>query len=56
MFLTPFQFPLYRLADQISPFFAVLQDSIHTVKSAGRKPSGHLFVVDLFSCQSDITY
>lgn len=41
------QFPLYSLADEVRPLFAILQYGIHALKGAFREAGRGLFVVDL---------
>jgi hypothetical protein len=48
------QFPLYRLADQVSPLLAVLKNGVHAVKCALWETCRNLFVIDLFSTHAEI--
>ncbi len=56
MMLPTLQLPLDGIANEIGAFFAVIQNAVHSGKRAGRESGGHLFGVDLFAAQSDITY
>jgi hypothetical protein len=44
-----FQFPLYRLSDEVGALFALIQDGIHAVKGALGKAGRELLEIDLFS-------
>lgn len=55
--LTPLQFPVYSLPDEVGPLLAILKHRIHAGQRTLGKPGWDLLVVDLFSSHlPDITY
>jgi hypothetical protein len=54
MTLSPFQFPLYRLPDEVGSFLAVLKSGVDSLQSPLREACRHLLVVYLFSTHAKI--
>jgi hypothetical protein len=55
--LTPLQFSLHSLPDEVGSLFPLVQNRIHAVKRPGREPGRHLLVIYLFPAHFvDITY
>ena len=56
MLFAPFQFPLYRLSDEVGALFALVQDGIHALKGAIRETGWSLLEIDLFSTHDHKIY
>lgn len=44
--LSPLQFPLYSLTQQVRPFLTLVKNGIHARQRPGWEPGWHLFLVD----------
>lgn len=52
MLFAPFQFPLYRLSDEVGALFAIIKYGIYAVHGALGKAARNLLVVYLFSAHA----